>query len=158
MGAKSLQSCLSLCDPMDCSPSGSSVHGLLQTRILEWGAMPSSRGSSQPRDWTSVSYVFHVGRRSFFFLLAPPGKSIVKSTTDVKKWFWVTSFPFRLSGLEGMLRLPWRWWLLFSELLEPSFLIHFLIVLANMWVFFFWGGGHKMTTFSGDQKPFFFFF
>ena len=44
--AKSLQSCPILCDPMDCSLPGSSVHGILQTRILEWVAMPSSRGSS----------------------------------------------------------------------------------------------------------------
>ena len=41
---KSLQSCSTLCDPMDCSPPGSSVHGILQARILEWVAMPSSRG------------------------------------------------------------------------------------------------------------------
>ena len=53
--AKSLQSCLTLCDPMDCSPPGSSVHGILQARRLEWVAMPSSRASSQPRDWTQVS-------------------------------------------------------------------------------------------------------
>ena len=38
-----------LCNPMDCGPPGSSVHGILQARILEWVAMPSSRGSSQPR-------------------------------------------------------------------------------------------------------------
>ena len=44
------QSCLTLCDPMDCSPSGPSVHGFLQARILGWVAMPSSRGSFQPRD------------------------------------------------------------------------------------------------------------
>ena len=50
-----LQLCLTLCDPMDCSPPGSSVHGILQARILEWVAMPSSRGSSQPRDQTCVS-------------------------------------------------------------------------------------------------------
>ena len=44
------------CNPMNCSPPGSSVHGgILQTRILEWVVMPSSRGSSQPRDWTQVS-------------------------------------------------------------------------------------------------------
>ena len=48
------QLCLTLCDPMDCSPPGSSVHGILQARILEWVAMPSSRGSSQPRDRTQV--------------------------------------------------------------------------------------------------------
>ena len=46
--AKLLQSCPPLCDPMDCSPPGSSVHGILRARILEWVAMPSSRGSSDP--------------------------------------------------------------------------------------------------------------
>ena len=46
MRAKSLQLCLTLCDPMDCSPLGSSVHGILQARIPEWAAMRSSRGSS----------------------------------------------------------------------------------------------------------------
>ena len=46
------QSCLTLCDPMDCSLPGSSVHGILQAKILEWVAIPYSRGSSQPRDQT----------------------------------------------------------------------------------------------------------
>ena len=45
--AKSLQSCLTLCNPMDCSPPGSSVHGILQARILEWVAISFSRGSYQ---------------------------------------------------------------------------------------------------------------
>ena len=48
---------LSLCDPMDCSPPGSSVHGILQARTLEWVAMPFSRGSSQTRGQTHVSQV-----------------------------------------------------------------------------------------------------
>jgi len=43
--AKSLQSCLTLCDPMDCSPAGVSVHGFLQARIVEWVAMPSPPGT-----------------------------------------------------------------------------------------------------------------
>ena len=47
--AKSLQSCPTLCDPMDCSPTSSSFHRLLQARILEWVAIPFSRGSSWPR-------------------------------------------------------------------------------------------------------------
>ena len=55
--AKSLQPCLTLCDPLDCSPPGGSVRGIIQARILEWVAMPSSRGSSRPRDQTSISYV-----------------------------------------------------------------------------------------------------
>ena len=49
------ESCLTLCSPMDCSPPGSSVHGILQARILEWVANLFSRGSSQPRDQTWVS-------------------------------------------------------------------------------------------------------
>ena len=51
------QLCLTLCDPMDCRPPGSSVHGILQARVLEWVAMPFSRGSFQPRDQTHVSCV-----------------------------------------------------------------------------------------------------
>ena len=51
------QSCPTLCDPMDCSPPGSSVHGILQVRILEWVAILFSRGSSQPRDRTQISYI-----------------------------------------------------------------------------------------------------
>ena len=57
MCAKPLQSCPTLCDPMDCSPPGSSVHGILQARILGWVAFPFSRGSSQPRDRTQVSHI-----------------------------------------------------------------------------------------------------
>ena len=50
-------SCLSLCIPMACSPPGSSVHGILQARILDWVAIPFSRGSSQPKDQTWVSCI-----------------------------------------------------------------------------------------------------
>ena len=49
------QSCLTLCNPMDCSMPGSSIHGILQARTLEWVAMLSSRGSSQSRDRTQAS-------------------------------------------------------------------------------------------------------
>jgi len=48
------QSCRTLCNPMNCSPSGSSVHGLSQARILKWFAIPFTRGSSWPKDWTQV--------------------------------------------------------------------------------------------------------
>ena len=51
------QSCPTLCDPMDCSPPGSSIHGILQARVLEWGAISFSRGSSWPRDQTQVSRI-----------------------------------------------------------------------------------------------------
>ena len=51
------QLCLTFCDPLDCSPPGSSVHGILQARILEWVAISFSRGSSRPRDRTWVSCI-----------------------------------------------------------------------------------------------------
>ena len=53
---KVAQLCPTLCDPMDCNPPGSSVHGILQARILEWVAVPFSKGSSQPRDPTQISH------------------------------------------------------------------------------------------------------
>ena len=51
------QSCPTPCDPMDCNPPGSSIHGILQARILGWVAISFSRESSQPRDWTQVSCI-----------------------------------------------------------------------------------------------------
>ena len=56
------QLCVTLCNPMDCSPQGFSVHGVLQARILEWVAMPCSRGFSQPRNWTYISPISWIGR------------------------------------------------------------------------------------------------
>ena len=72
-----------LCDPMDCSPPGSSVHGISQARILEWMAISFSRGSSRPRDGTHVfwqdylplshqgSYVIRNGRERYKFKICP---------------------------------------------------------------------------------------
>ena len=57
--AKSLHLCPTLSDPVDCSPPGSSVHGIFQAGMLEWVAMHSSRGSSWPRDRTCVSRLLH---------------------------------------------------------------------------------------------------
>jgi len=51
------QSCPTLWDPKDYNPPGSPVHGIFQARILEWVAIPSSRGSSQPKDWSWVSFI-----------------------------------------------------------------------------------------------------
>ena len=62
MHAKLLQLCLNLCSPMECNPPDSSVHGILQARILEWVAMPSSRGPSPPRDRIRISYFCCTGR------------------------------------------------------------------------------------------------
>ena len=70
--AKLLQLCLTLCDPMEYSPPGSSVHGILQARILESIAMPFSRGSSQPGGRTRISCLLRWQAGSL--PLAPPGK------------------------------------------------------------------------------------
>ena len=68
------QSCLTLCDPMDCSPSGFSVHGILQARIREWVAISFSRGCSWPRDWTPVSCT---GRQILYYW----------ATREVQQWY-----------------------------------------------------------------------
>ena len=66
--------CLTLCDPMNCSPPGSSVHGFSQARILEWVAIPFSRGSSWHRDWTWLSciaggcFTFWATREALFYM------------------------------------------------------------------------------------------
>ena len=60
--AKSLQSCPTLCDPMDLPHQAPLSMGILQAKILEWVAMPSCRGSSRSRDQTQVSYVSCIGR------------------------------------------------------------------------------------------------
>ena len=75
------QSCLTHCDPMDWSPPGSSVHGILQARVLEWVAIPFSRGSSQTRDLFNPgleprSLAFQAGSLQF----EPPRKLKDKET------------------------------------------------------------------------------
>ena len=70
------QSCSTLWEPLDCSPLGSSVHGIFQARILEQVIISYPRGSSQPRDQTHVSGI--AGR---FFTPEPPGKIFLQQTT-----------------------------------------------------------------------------
>ena len=87
LDVKLLQSCPILCDPMDCSPPGSSVHGILQARILEWVAMSSSRGSSQPRDRTHLFCSSCTACK--FFTAEPLGKPhpwLVGVYTGITTW------------------------------------------------------------------------
>ena len=109
------KSCPTLCDPMDCSPPGSSVHGILQARTLEWVATASCRGSSPSRDQTCVSSLLHwqVGSLP----RAPPGKPGFKSFS-VSFWLgglrvaathflggepWLGSTCIHLARLRGLL-------------------------------------------------------
>ena len=71
------QSCLTLCNPMDGSLPGSTVHGIFQARILEWAAISFSRESSQPRDWTQVSCI---ADRRFTVWATREAPSYTKST------------------------------------------------------------------------------
>ena len=79
------QSCLTLCNPMDCSPPGSSVHGILQARILEWVAIPFSRGSSQARDQTQVSCI----ASRFFTIWATREASMIPYASELSHSSWV---------------------------------------------------------------------
>ena len=90
------QSCPTLCHPMDYSPPGSSVHGILQARILAWVALPCPRTSSQPRDQTHLSRIsWIVGR---FFSVETLGKPLILSNKLLKTcgFFLNNCFPFQL--------------------------------------------------------------
>ena len=89
--AKLLQPCSTVCDPMDHSLPGSSVHGILQARILEWVAMPFSRGSSQPRDWTRVS--ISPGLAGSFFTTGATWEALSMCISE-QIWTWVTGIRF----------------------------------------------------------------
>ena len=70
----SLQLCPTLCDPMDCSPLGSSVYGILQARVLEWFAIPFSRRSSQPKDHSRIE-PGSPALQAYSLPFDPPGKT-----------------------------------------------------------------------------------
>ena len=86
--AESLQSCPTLFHPMDCSPLGSAVHGILQARILEWVAIHSSKGSSQPKDWTHISSISCIGRWILYHqhLLESPIRWLPTFHLESEKW------------------------------------------------------------------------
>ena len=84
------KSCLTLSNPMDCSPPDHSVHGILQARILEWVVIPFSSGSSQPRHQTWVSCIAG-GFFTVWVTGEPPGKPLMKCQGLVKYGDWVSS-------------------------------------------------------------------
>ena len=96
MHAKSLHSCPTLCDPIDCSPWASSVHGMLQARILEWVAMPFSRGSSRSRDQTWVSCDSCIA--GGFFTAEPQGRPFNQCRESVIVDNWKLTLFFSLWG------------------------------------------------------------
>ena len=93
------QSCPTLCDPMECSPQGSSVREILQARILKWIAIPFSMGPSQPRDW---SWVAHTAGR-FLMIWATREALIHLLNPEVK---FTSIFPLRLA----VFQFQWICW------------------------------------------------
>ena len=124
------QSCLTLCDSTDCSPPGSSIHGILQARILEWVAISFSRGSSQPRDWTQVSCNALTSE--------PPGKPL----TDLISQGLLARLPSQDSAgpshwhrcllQEAEKEVIWKWNILLKTLDSDTW--KFPIILCN-WVY-----------------------
>ena len=121
MHAQSFQSCPTL-QPMDCSLPGSSVHGILQVRILEWVFMPSSRGTSQPRDWIHVPYTSFIAGR--FLTAEPLGKPILESSLIKLSIFVFYSvvptdyfIPFTPTGNipKASSQTPWMHWFLRTQ-------------------------------------------
>ena len=88
------QSCPTLCDPMDYSPPGSSVHGILQERIVEWVAIPFFRESSRPRDQTWVScisgrfFTIWATREEYHIVYLKSAKTLSVLTTHTKVTVW----------------------------------------------------------------------
>ena len=131
--AKSLQSCLTLSDPMDCLP-GSSFHGILQARILEWVAMPASRGSSCPRGRTQVCGSWVAGG---FLIGEPPMKPLlcIFSCAFFSDRSW--SFPpMIVLQIEVILVFLWQ---------EVSSRTFYSIILAHLHIIFF----ENYFTYSG---------
>ena len=122
MQAKSLWSCLTLCNPMNYNPPGSTVQEILQERILEWVAMPSPRGSSQPRDWTQVSALWVDALPS-----EPPGKP--KNTGVGSVSLCQGNFPTQESN-QGLLHRRWILYQL-SYLGSPS--TKFSSSISTLW-------------------------
>ena len=112
------QSCLTLCDPVDYSLPGSSVHGILQARILEWVAISFSRGSSQPRNQTQVSCI--VGR--FFIVWATrdtPSFSISTPVCPLLNLFT----PYSIIAIEMLAFWPHLVWIIMFFILQEAVLV-----------------------------------
>ena len=112
------QPCLTLCNPMDCSLPGSSVHGISQARILECVAISYSRGSSRPKDRTQVSFVSSIVR--WIFTTEPPGKPIVLFNSEVvSDSLWPLDCSPPCSSVHGILQARILEWVAISFSRKP---------------------------------------
>ena len=102
-----VQSCLTLCSPMDCSPPGSSVHGISQVRILEWVAISYFRRSSCPRNQTHISCVSCIGRR-ILYLFATWEAPYTAYGAHVNQLHGLTSFFLNIKGWQTRMVKLWN--------------------------------------------------
>ena len=116
------QSCLTLCNPVKCRPSGSSIHGILQARILEWVATSFSRGSFRANGWTHISCISFIGRwvldpwatwkpvvnGTVASQVALVVKSLPASAVDMRRGFspWVGKIPWERKRQPVSIFLP----------------------------------------------------
>ena len=114
------QLCPALCDPVDHSPPGSSILGILQAGILERAAIPFSRLSSRPRDWT---WVFLTAGRFF----------IIRDTREAQHWVPSTNLKIRsaIDNLVNCLRKLFKYWWILS--IWKHFLIYFQLFNQMIW-------------------------
>ena len=116
-----------LCDPMNCSPPGSSVYGILQARVLEWAAISFAKGYSQPRDWTQVSHIAdftiwatkeiqksvgkyretkHIRRGNDKLYMSMENSITVFPIKNTSRQEWIRNLGFN----ETKIYLFWLWW------------------------------------------------
>ena len=136
---------LTLCYPMNCSPPGSSVHGIFQARMLEWAVPSSSWGSSRLRDWTHLSYISCIGRQAGNISVFPPSSGSLKvwnpgvsrATFPLKDIGKNPSFPLLVSGGP---RIP----CLVGAEPHLYLLLHMTVFCSSLWVIFY--SSHKDTN------------
>ena len=116
--AKSLQLCPTLCDPIDGSPPGSPVPGILQARIWEWVAISYSSGSSWPRNWTRVSWV----SRQILYHCAI--------------WEALNLYPINISFFPRIWNIVWHIW-------HPNYICN---VISSKFLFIWLTSNHTMST------------
>ena len=137
------QSGSTLCDPMDCSLPGSSVHGIFPARILEWVAIYFSRGSWRPKDWTRVSYIACIA--GIFFTNEPP-------ENPFKKWpTWKKNFFCKKGNMETSMTQE----LLGATSKKPTFILRRNTDLKNLpsWPQKEWGNQSHFHLFSFIHTP-----
>ena len=139
--------CPTLWDPRDCSPSGSSVHGILQAGILEWVAMPSSRGTFRPRGQNCISKVSCFGRQALYHYshLGSPQEWVPipfsTGSSQSRDWTWVSWTVGKFFKI---------WATREAHIHLNSLLVFYLFILPffGLWISLFGGGWRWSCLFS----------